>query len=58
MLRGVFGRYGVVVGNGVQYTGYLGFLLPYGSAVLREVLTNKVRHYAEMDKMQRNCRPS
>ena len=58
VLRKVFVRYGINSSNGIQYTSYLNFIYPFNSGVLRELLTNRIKKYQELDRIQKNSRPS
>lgn len=58
VLKRVFAKYGISTANGIQYTSYLNFIYPYNSGVLRDLLTNKVKKYQELDRIYKNSRPS
>jgi len=58
LIRKILSRYGINSSNGIAYTSFLKFIYPYNSGVLRELLSNRIKKYPEMDKMNKNRRPS
>jgi len=58
MLKKVFLRFGITSGQGIEYSGYLNFIYPYQSGVLRDLQSNKIKKYEEFDKINKSFRPS
>ncbi|TXH53650.1 MAG: hypothetical protein E6Q89_09190 [Bacteroidia bacterium] len=58
LIKKILSHYGINSSNGIAYTSFLRFIYPYNSGVLRELLSNRIKKYPEMDKMNKNHRPS
>ena len=56
LLGKIFMRY--QASEELKYTSFLSFIYPVNTGVLREITTNRVKKYPEVDKYQKNLRPA